>query len=145
MSLIDRLQTWAIDPLGPLEETLEATKEVLEPIASHYVYGALPSKYQESYAQSKKIPRKLPTRVSCVGKMIYNLAKIELASEISDAAPILNLPLWAVKIYASAAIISSATRLILMNKLDKPIGAPSIRILDDVRRGMIYLFNIKNY
>jgi|APSaa5957512622_1039677.scaffolds.fasta_scaffold23815_2 hypothetical protein len=144
MNLVERLQLWALDPLAPLEETLGTTREILEPIASHYVYGALPAKYHGPYTRMRRIPEDLPTKISCVGNAVYNLAKIEFAAEISEAAPILNLPLWGVKIYAYAAIISSATRLAIMAKTKKPVGTPTIRIIDDTRRGLAYILTSKN-
>ncbi len=143
MNLIERLQLWAIDPFGPLEETLKATQDVFEPIASHYAYGALPAKYQAPYARMRKISETLPTITSCIGNSIYNLGKIELASEFTEMPPIINIPLWGVKLYAYAAIISSAARLTIMSQTKKPVGTPTIRILDDVRRGLVYLFNTK--
>ncbi|MBT3690992.1 hypothetical protein HOG16_01985 [Candidatus Woesearchaeota archaeon] len=129
MSLIEKIELFAIDPLRPISEVLDLTNNFIEPYFSHYVYGVFPTEVQQRYSKLRGIPETYPTQLSCGLNLISNSTKLMLLNDLSNLIPFLDKPSIPLKGVFGYVILESITRLTMMQVLKKPIGSPIIKLL----------------
>ncbi len=129
MSLIEKIEMFALDPLRPINEAIDNTNKLVEPYFTHYVYGAFPTEVQQKYSKLRGISEIYPTQISCGFNLIGNSIKLTLLNDLSTLVPFLDKPTVPLKIWVSYVILESLTRLAMMQTLKKPIGSPLVKLI----------------
>ena len=124
MKLIEKLEFLAINPLEPVEETIQTSWNILKTphkIVEHYFWGLLPSEQQEKYTTHNGLPYDYLTRVSCGGNLVASLIKFSGAMLI-PAGFLFNTPSLFLKLSALGVAGESFYRLYRVKKTEKPFG-----------------------
>ncbi len=124
MNLIERLELLAINPLEPVEETIQSSWNIVKTphkVVEHYVWGLLPSEQQENYTTHNGLPYDYPTKVSCGGNLTASLIKFSGAM-LLPAGFLFNAPSLLLKLSALGVAGESFYRLYRIKRTKKPFG-----------------------